>query len=58
MKHVIFCSNVKCKYNNDYGSCTLKTIGIDYNGKCATCVLVNKKYNIIKNPMDEHTNMC
>jgi hypothetical protein len=49
---------VKCKYNNDYGSCTLKTIGIDNNGKCATCVLVNKKYNVIRNPMDEHTNMC
>ena len=27
-------------------------------GKCATCVLVNKKYNVIRNPMDEHTNMC
>lgn len=59
MKHVITCSNVKCKFNDGYSHCEIKTIGVTQDGKCATFVPVNNNQRILyTNPMDEHTNMC
>lgn len=46
MKHIITCSNVKCKFNDGYAHCTCKIIGITQDGKCAT--FIPKNYVIQK----------
>ena len=61
MKHEIVCSNIKCKFNNDYNNhCVLKFIGLDNEGKCASCVIIDRSKirKIDTSIMDEHTNMC
>lgn len=62
MKHIITCSNVKCKHNNGYNKCYLKVIGITDKG-CGSFVLsdqYNPNARIIKvrDEIDEYTNMC
>lgn len=62
MKHVITCSNIKCKHNDRYNKCLLKVVGINADG-CSSFVLsdyYNPKVKIkkVRDEIDEHTNMC
>ena len=43
MKHVITCSNVRCRYNDGYTHCECKTIGMTIDGRCATFVPIRVK---------------
>ena len=62
MKHIITCSNVKCKHNSGYNKCYLKVIGITDKG-CGSFVL-SDQYNPnikkvkVRDEISEHTNMC
>lgn len=62
MKHIITCSNYKCKYNNGYNKCGLKVVSVTEKG-CASYILSNEYNPNVKrikvvDPMYEHTNMC
>lgn len=63
MKHIITCSNVKCKHNNGYNNkCCLKVISIIDKG-CASFVLSdyynpNVKIKRVRDEIDINTNMC
>ena len=62
MKHIITCSNVKCKHNDKHNKCLLKVVGINTDG-CASFVLSdyynpNVKIKRVRDEIDEHTNMC
>ena len=62
MKHIITCSNIKCKHNSGYNKCYLKVIGITPQG-CGSFVL-SDRYNPnvkkikVHDEISEHTNMC
>lgn len=59
MKHIITCSNVRCRYNDGYTHCECRVIGMTIDGRCATFVpRVKDQKKIDTSPMDEHTNMC
>ena len=58
MKHVITCSNVKCKFNDGYTHCEIKIIGMTQDGKCATFVPINNGQRILDTSLMENTCRC
>lgn len=62
MKHIITCSNIKCKHNSVYNNkCYLKVIGITPHG-CSSFVLSDQynpevKINKVRDVIPEYTNM-
>lgn len=62
MKHIITCSNYKCKHNSGYNKCYLKVVAVDCNG-CSSFILSNEynpniKVKKVHDVISEHTNMC
>lgn len=62
MKHIITCSNVKCKHNNGYNKCYLKVVGITDEG-CSSFVLSdqynpNVKINKVRDVITEYSCRC
>lgn len=57
---LISCGNFNCRHNyRDDGTCNLKKICLDKNGKCI--LFTSTPRPPIKRPadeIDEHTNMC